>query len=240
MGPYLELDHDLSPELVQLKEQVHRFAAEVCRPASIELDKLDPESVIAKDSILWDVFKKAYEQGFHTRGMPADLGGIDVGPLGNHIIAEEMGWGSADFAIALGVTSFPFQFAAGQLADRPRLLNEVVKPFAEDREGKYVGCWAIQSRGISDTLVVGTEFYRDPKIWWGVTARQDGDEWIISGQKSAWVSNGTIATHALTFLGIERDQGMGGGGVALVPLDLPGVTKGKPPNKLRPARPQPG
>ncbi len=233
MGPYLELDHDLSPELVQLKEQVHRFAAEVCRPASIELDRLDPEAVIARDSIMWDVFKKAYEQGYHTRSLPAEFGGVDLGPVGNHIVAEELGWGSADFAIALGVTSFPFQFASLQLQDRPRLLEEVVKPFAEDREGKYIGCWAItEPQHGSDTLMVGTEFYRDPNVWWGLTAKLDGDEWVLNGQKSAWVSNGTIATHALAFLGIEREKGMGGGGVALVPLDLPGVTKGKPLDKL--------
>ncbi len=233
MPPYLELDHDLSPEMAQLKEQVHRFAAEVCRPASIELDKLDPDAVIARDSILWDVFKKGYEQGFHTRGLPPALGGVDVGAIGNHIIAEEMGWGSSDFAIALGVTSFPFQFAAGQINEKPRLLEEVVKPFAEDREGKYVGCWAItEPMHGSDTLMMGTEFYRDPNVWWGVTATLDGDEWVLNGQKSAWVSNGTIATHALTFLGVNKDKGMGGGGVALVPLDLPGVTKGKPLNKL--------
>src|SRR3990172_979160 len=194
MPPYLELDHDLSPEMAQLKEQVHRFAAEVCRPASIELDKLDPEAVIARDSILWDVFKKGYEQGFHTRGLPPALGGVEVGAIGNHIIAEEMGWGSADFAIALGVTSFPFQFAAGQVNEKPRLLEEVVKPFAEDREGKYVGCWAItEPMHGSDTLMMGTEFYRDPNVWWGVTATLDGDEGVLNGQKSAWVSKGTIA-----------------------------------------------
>jgi alkylation response protein AidB-like acyl-CoA dehydrogenase len=233
MEPYLELDKDLSPELTQLKQEVHRFAAEVCRPASIELDRMDPESVIARDSLMWDVFRQAYELGHHTRGLPPELGGVDLGPLGGHIVAEEMGWGSSDFAIALGVTSFPFSFAAGRAADSPRLMKEIVKPFADDRRGEFVGCWAITEPGHgSDTLVVGTEFYRDPKVWWGVNAKLDGDEWVISGQKSAWVSNGTIATHALTFLGIEREKGMSGGGVALIPLDRPGVTKGKPLNKL--------
>jgi len=231
--PYIELDKDLPAGLQQLKSEVHRFSAEVLRPASRELDEMHPDSVIGKSSPLWDVFRAAYEQGFHTRGLPPELGGTEVGPVGSHIIAEEMGWGSADFAVALGVTSFPFSFAAGQAAARPRLMKEVVRPFAEDRKGEFIGCWAITEPGHgSDTLIVGTEAYRDPKIWWGVTARHDADEWVISGQKSAWVSNGTIATHALTFLGVEQSRGMGGGGVALIPLDLPGVTKGKPLNKL--------
>ena len=62
--------------------------------------------------------------------------------------------------------------------------------------------------------------------------RLDGDEYVLNGQKSAWVSNGTIATHALAFLGVDRKMGMAGGGVALVPLNLPGVTKGPPLNKI--------
>jgi alkylation response protein AidB-like acyl-CoA dehydrogenase len=63
-------------------------------------------------------------------------------------------------------------------------------------------------------------------------ARRDGDEWVISGQKSAWVSNGTIATHTLAFVCVEPQKGMAGTGVAVIPLDLPGVSRGKPLNKL--------
>jgi len=55
---------------------------------------------------------------------------------------------------------------------------------------------------------------------------------VINGQKSAWVSNGTIATHACTFLSVDRAKGMAGGGVAIIPLNLPGVSRGKPLDKL--------
>jgi len=51
-----------------------------------------------------------------------------------------------------------------------------------------------------------------------VVARADGDSYVINGQKSSWVSNGTIATHAALFLRIESQSpnaavGMSGGGV---------------------------
>jgi alkylation response protein AidB-like acyl-CoA dehydrogenase len=69
-------------------------------------------------------------------------------------------------------------------------------------------------------------------VHYGLTATLDGDSYVLNGQKSAWVSNGTIATHAITFLGVDRTRGMAGGGVAIVPLDLPGVTKGAPLNKI--------
>jgi alkylation response protein AidB-like acyl-CoA dehydrogenase len=55
---------------------------------------------------------------------------------------------------------------------------------------------------------------------------------VIRGQKAAWVSNGTIATVAALFCTIDGDQGFKGGGVAVVPLDLPGVSRGKPLDKI--------
>src|SRR3972149_5861932 len=72
----------------------------------------------------------------------------------------------------------------------------------------------------------------DFDIHFEVMARLDGDEWVINGQKSAWVSNGTIATHTLGFFCVEQSQGMAGTAVAVVPLGLPGATRGKPLNKL--------
>jgi alkylation response protein AidB-like acyl-CoA dehydrogenase len=192
-----------------------------------------PEDVIVSDSILWQVFRQAYELGYPKRAFPTALGGAELSASDSYTISEEWGWASADFAVGLGVASFPFEFAALRAAESPRLFEEIVGPFLDDREARYVGCWAITEPGHgSDTLMVGTEVYRDPKIWWGVTARPNPEGWTISGQKSAWVSNGTIATHALVFLGIEHDRGMNGGGVAVIPLELPGVSRGKPLNKL--------
>src|ERR1035437_5183135 len=57
---------------------------------------------------------------------------------------------------------------------------------------------------------------------------------MIRGQKSEWVSNGTFATHAALYVSLEsaRSMGMAGGGVAVVSLALPGVSRGKPLDKL--------
>ena len=232
MSTYIDLDRTLSPEQITLRREVHRFAEEVLRPASLELDRLaDPEDVIRRDSVLWEVFRKCYAQGYHTRGFPEALGGAGLSTEEQFLVAEELGWGSSDFAIAFGVTSFPFAFAAG--SGNPQIINDVVRPFVEDREGRYVGCWAItEPQHGSDTLAVGTDTFRDPSISFGVTARADGDDWVINGQKSAWVSNGTIATHALLFLSVDGGRGMAGGGVALVPLNLPGVSRGRALDKL--------
>jgi alkylation response protein AidB-like acyl-CoA dehydrogenase len=228
---YVDLRKDLTDEQKALKEQVHIFARDVMRPASIALDKMTPEETIAEGSPMWHVFKRAYEDGYHIRNFPEVLGGSHMGPLESHIVNEEMGWGSAGLAIALAVTSFPFSFASSRRD--PQIVEEIVKPFAEDRQGRYIGCWAITEPGHgSDTLMPGTKYFTNGDINYGLHAEADGDEYILNGQKSAWVSNGTIATHALAFLGVDRSRGMAGGGVAIVPLNLPGVSKGAPLNKI--------
>jgi len=232
---YVELNKTLTPEQQALRDQMHRFGAEVIRPAAVELDKLTADEVIAPGSRLWDLFRQAYGQGYHLRGFPEQLGGAALGPLEQHIVGEEMGWASAGISISLGVTAFPFSFAAqyAAITGNKALMDEIVMPYVNDREGKYIGCWAItEPEHGSDTLLFGTEQFRDSDITFQVQARRDGDDWIISGQKSAWVSNGTIATHACTFLTIDATRGMDGGGVAVIPLDLPGVSKSPPLRKL--------
>ena len=234
---YLDLNPTLTPTQTSLKEQVHRFAAEVMRPASMELDKLaNPEDVVKEGSVFWEVWRKYYELGHHLGAFPEDLGGANLMGLDAAIFAEEVGWGSADFAIGLGACGLPFQMAlvAAQLTGNQRLMDEFVMPYVKDREAKYIGCWAItEPQHGSDTAVSNVPGYLDnPAVSLDTRGRRDGDDWIISGAKSAWVSNGTIATHAMVHFAADASKGPISTAIGLVPLDLPGVSRGKPLNKL--------
>jgi alkylation response protein AidB-like acyl-CoA dehydrogenase len=226
MNLYLDLNMSLTDEQIALREAIHKFAELDLRPAAKELDELaDPADVIAKDSNLWRVFRRAYELGYHAAGLPVEVGGMGLGPLETHILLEEMGWGSADFAVGIGVSGLPFAAVAN--TGNPELIEKYVKPFVEDREARYIGCWAItEPQHGSDFLYAGTEGFGGPNIHAQVSAKIDGDDYILKGQKAAWVSNGTIATHGLAFLTIDRPDGTSGGGVAFIPFDLPGVTRG--------------
>ncbi len=228
--PPLDVNHGLTPEQIQLREQAHRFAVEVMRPIAAELDQLSPEEVIAPKSRLWDAFRASYKAGYHLRAFPPELGGPGLGPGDAWVIGEEFGWGNSGLSISLGVTSMPFRFAA--MTGNPDLMKEIVMPYVEDTEGKYVGCWcATEPHHGSDAILYTGEHAR-PDIHFECMARLEGEEWVINGQKSAWVSNGTIATHTLAFLCVDPSQGMAGTGVAVVPLNVPGVSRGKPLNKL--------
>lgn len=230
MALYTDLNFELTPEQVSIKEETHRFARDVLRPASIALDAMAPDKVIESD-IFWNTMKKGYELGYHTIFIPDTYGGIATDPIESHIVLEEMAWGSVDFAIGLGVSCFPAFFAS--MVPTDRLIEEIIEPFCDCKDASIIGCWGITEPDHgTDTLCPFTPEFTDPKISGQVTARLDGDHYIVEGQKAAWVSNGSIATHSLVYLTIDPSMGMAGGGICIVPLNLPGVRKGKALDKM--------
>jgi alkylation response protein AidB-like acyl-CoA dehydrogenase len=231
---YAEIPTGLTDEQQAICTEGHRFGADVLRPASLELDLLTPEEVTDRGSALWKVFGAWYGLGNHTAALPACYGGLELDPATQHGLFVEMGWAAADLAISLGVSSMPFQLAAqvARLTGNDQLVDEMIRPFVEDREARYVGCWAITEPGHgSDTLGVGRAEFHQPEGAGTCRARRDGGDFVVSGQKSAWVSNGSIATHALLFCTLDEHRGMAGGVVLMVPLDLPGVRRGAPLDK---------
>jgi len=229
---YLELNLDLTDEQAALRDAVHQFAREVVRPRTVELDRLPtPEEVIQSGSVLWEVFRKAYALGYHTILIPESHGGLGLSPLELALVFEEMGWASIGFSLGMGVACFPAFF--GSMLDDERILETFVRPFAADKEARIIGSWGITEPDHgSDALMAGTKQFRDPGICCQVRATQDGDSYVLNGQKAAWISNGTIATQCTLFCTIDLSQGMAGGGICLVPLDLPGVSRGKPLKKM--------
>jgi alkylation response protein AidB-like acyl-CoA dehydrogenase len=211
----------------EVRDSVHKFAADVLRPAGRELDRLaDPGDVIATGSLLWSVFDRYRELGIVDL---EELGG-DLDPIARArlrcMVSEELGWGDAGLAISLGVAGFARLFA--RMSGRPALIERFAGPDHRD-----IGCWAVTEPDHgSDTLAVTERSFSDPELRANCVARREGEEWVIRGQKAAWVSNGTIATVAALFCTIDPSEGFKGGGVCLVPLDLPGVSRGKPLDKL--------
>lgn len=229
---YLELDLTLSEEAKAMQETVRRFALEVMRPKGIQLDKMDPEAVIAGDSPLWEVIRTSRELGIHKRGIPKAFGGLleDMDPKAGPLMAEMMGYGDAGLTISLGVSGFPMTFA--MMSPEPE-LQDLVRAYCADTKGEIIGCWAITEPDHGSDWILGTHpRFDDPRCAPSVRAVLIGDEYIITGQKSAWVSNGTIATHACLHVCLDPSKGMQGGGLAVVPLDLPGIRRGKPLDKI--------
>ncbi|WP_054030133.1 acyl-CoA dehydrogenase family protein [Desulfatitalea tepidiphila] len=230
---YLELDTTLSKELKAIKKEVSRFAREVMRPAGIQLDKLqDPSDVIAEDSVLWSVLRIFRELQLHALSIPKELGGLADGTPDHKatgVLYEELGYGDAGLAISVGSSS-PFRLAA--MSPEPE-LQQLARDYANDIEAKLIGCWAITEPAHgSDWVMSARSEFDNPCCAADLRAERKGDEYILNGQKAAWVSNGSIATHATLHVSIDPSKGMQGNGLAVVPLDLPGVKRGKPLDKI--------
>src|ERR1035441_491687 len=136
MDAYIEIDRNIPAELCALRDNVHRFAKEVLRPTATELDRLpDPQDVIAPGSPLWTFMRRAFALGYHTASFPEAIGGLGLHGLGMQIFLEELGWGSADLAISLGVAGAPFGALA--ITGNPELIDTFVKPFIADRDADY-------------------------------------------------------------------------------------------------------
>ena len=228
---YFDVNQNLNEDDIALRDAARKFAEQEMRPVSKELDRLSAEAVVSDDSPLWPFLRKAYSLGYHKLLLPECYGGLGLSPLQVSLVFEELGWGSIGLGVQLAVVSFPFYLIA--MGGNEELIEKYVKPFCDCTDGSIRGCWGItEPEHGSDVLAVGEECFNSPAMKGSVRGRLEGDELVISGQKSAWVSGGTIATHTLLHLQLEPEQGFAGCGVCFVPLDQPGVSKGKPLEKL--------
>jgi alkylation response protein AidB-like acyl-CoA dehydrogenase len=234
---YSEIDPQLSEDkgLSLLREETHRFAEGVMRKAADSLDKMaDPAKVVGEASPYWDVLKQMKRLGYHRIFLHKDYGGLGLRAVEAHVIFEELGWGSVGLATAIGVDQIPPGVAS--IFGMGEVIDSVVKPFVTDTEGKYHGCWAVTEPECGSDYLLSFEesclpFVRELNPG-QVRADPDGNEWIINGPKSSWLSSAPAATHAGLHVTLPPHDCLSTGAFCIVPLNQEGVTKGKPIDKL--------
>jgi len=216
---------ELTPEESAMMDTLHRFAEREMRPLGRELDRLSPEAVIAPDSPLWPFYGR-----FGALGFTVDLM-LEMPPSERAklmcMFYEELGWGDSGLGISLAASTLPRYVC--------RLFgNDYLASLCPDDK---LGCWGITEPDHgSDSLdpnqeiahVAGT--YGRPNC----VARIHADRIVVSGQKSAWVSNGTVAQVCILYCAADTGAGADtrNGAVVIVPLDRKGVSRGKPLDKL--------
>ena len=222
----IDIEVGLSDEDREVRDTAHKFAEEVLRPAGVALDRLtDPAEVIAKDSVLWDCMKQYHQLGFGALMLDDEMEPLARARLGC-IVNEELAWGDVGLAISCSLANFhqPWVQQSGDA--------ELLERFC-DAENPTIGCWALTEPDHgSDTVTFTERHFSDPSIKANCIASKEGDGYVIRGQKAAWVSNGSIADIAVLFCTLDQSQGFKGGGVFLVPLDLPGVSRPRPLDKM--------
>jgi acyl-CoA dehydrogenase len=217
-----DIDFELSDDERAIRDLVHRFAADVMRPAGQALDRL-PADVVARHALLREVHEKWDTLGIRLlTNAESSLTALQRARLAS-VTTEELGWGDAGLGISLGAAEFPAMLAQG--SQNPDL--------AAAFPVNLIGCWAITEPDHgSDVLDMSPEDGRPWRRKPNCVARRDGDHYVIDGQKAAWVSNGPIADAAALYTAVDNGEGPSGRGVFLVDLNSPGVSRGKPLEKL--------
>jgi alkylation response protein AidB-like acyl-CoA dehydrogenase len=229
--PKMELsgfDTGLSEEELGVQEMAHRFAVDVMRPLSQELDKMSAEETCQPGSPFWQFHGEMQKLGLGPDAM-SGLTAAEAASM-EGILIQELAWGDAGLAVSAGVGGLPSEMA--HATGQQELIDMC--------EGK-LGCWcATQPDRGSDGLILYPEerFPGSQGNKGNLQASFKGDDIIINGQSSAWVSNGPVAQMAL--LDIVADYGEGFydqdgntfGCNIIVPLDSKGVSRGKPLEKI--------
>ena len=239
MAPLDDTEVGLSEQEREVQATVHSFAEKVMRPAARALDRLDdPAEVVAPGSPLWDVRSQYQKLGLDALITPEGglLGSADgdgagsreggMGPLERArltgLVMEELAWGDVGLTITCTASASAFL----QMAGDDELAERCGGPTG-------ISCWALTEPDHgSDTVGFTEPHFTDGSLRPNCVATRDGDDYVIRGQKSAWVSLGSIATLCLLFCTVETERGFAGGGGFLIPLDLPGVRRPPPLDKL--------
>jgi len=224
LGP-LGAEPELSETAAMVQQTVHRFAAEVMRPIGIKLDRMTPEEAIAPQSPYWQALRQFHELGFGIDTLlalePAERAKTMC------ILFEELGWGDSGLAISFGAGLLPALMSAA-------LGNSFCRSLAPDDK---LGCWAITEPDHGSDMLDANRMIFHPQGSYGrpnCVASLSGDEVVINGQKSAWVSNGITAGVCILYCAADTGSGPDTrrGAVVIVPMDAKGVSRGKPLDKI--------
>jgi alkylation response protein AidB-like acyl-CoA dehydrogenase len=219
-------------ELSLLRQQAHRVALDVLRPAAWALDRMTPAERIAPGSPFFTAMAQLKSLGYHRFFLTPEAGGAPERPstLAQSIVLEELGWGSLGLATAFLVDMLPVTCISSFGSEE--LKTELMIPWVDDETGAFHGCWAITEPDHgSDFLGLrdgdSASYGRAQLI-----AEPTEGGWLLRGQKSAWVSSGPIATHAAVHAQAGRDGDLVHSLFAIVPLGGPGIRRGPPADMM--------
>jgi alkylation response protein AidB-like acyl-CoA dehydrogenase len=196
-------------EQLEFRARVRKFASEVIRPAARRHDE--------EESTPWEVIKEARRQGL--QGLEAiQRSASDPEGQMQLISAEEMHWGCAGCALAIGGSGLA---AAG---------------IAASGTPEQIARWVPECFGVGEEVQLGAYAVTEPQAGSDVkslktTARRDGDEWVLNGNK-VFITNGGIADVHVVVATVDPELGTRGQASFVIEKGTPGISQGKKETKL--------
>jgi alkylation response protein AidB-like acyl-CoA dehydrogenase len=203
------MDLDLAPDHVLLRDTIREFMTEEVAPLVDEHEK--------ERRFPTEVVRRIGELGWLGINVPERWGGAGMDTLAYAIAVEEIGrvWGSLGLIVAahtsLGCGPL---LIAGTDEQRDRFLP----PLAS---GAMLGAYGL-TEPMAGSDAGGTR----------TTARRDGGDWVIDGQKRFITNAGQAGLYILTARTGSNDDGSAQISAFIVPADSPGFSVGRLEEKM--------
>jgi len=201
------IDFSLTEEQTALQEMAREFAEKEMRPYASKYDK--------GEEFPWEIMKKAFEVGFISCEIPAELGGGGLSHLDTIILSEELARGCAGMYTTIMASSLAFTpiLLFGTDEQKKKFLT----PFTQ--ELRLAAFCLTEREAGSDAGSLKTK------------AVKVGDEYVINGSK-CFITNGGVADLYVVFALTDPGKGARGMSAIVVPKDTPGIVIGKEEDKM--------
>ncbi|MCX6415128.1 MAG: acyl-CoA dehydrogenase family protein [Actinobacteria bacterium] len=209
MGTGPDFDtYRLSDDHLAIRDAIREISTDLIAPHAAEVDETSSFPQAAYDALS--------ASGFHAPHIPEEYGGAGADALATCIVIEEVARACASSSLIPAVNklgTMPVMLAASEEI-KSKYLPRVAS-------GEALFAYALSEREAgSDTASMSCR------------AKRDGDDWVITGQKS-WISNAGVAEY-YTVLAVTDPDGKRGSNVSAFVLEKsdPGFTFGGPERKM--------
>jgi acyl-CoA dehydrogenase len=204
------MDFQLTEDLITAQKWAREFAVKEIRPVASQYDETE--------EFPWPVIKKAAEIGLYSTEFYIESVAQDPTGLMLPVVMEETCWGCAGISLSIWGTGLPLSTLA--FTGTPEQLMK----------------WAPIMFGTADNPKVAALCVTEPNAGSDVsalrtTARRDGDEWVLNGQK-IFATNGGPASVRIVVATVDPDLGHRGQAAFIVGPATPGIKPGKKEKKL--------
>lgn len=196
----------LSDDVIEVRDWVHKFSADVIRPAAAEWDE--------REETPWPVIQEAAKVGLYSPDFFAQQAAEETG-LGMLTAFEEMFWGDAGIALSIMGTGL----AAAALAG--------------NGTPEQLGQWLPEMFGTSEDPKLGAFCSSEPDAGsdvGGIRTRARYDEatreWVLNGTKT-WATNGGIANVHIVVASVYPELGSRGQASFVIGPDTKGLAQGQ-------------
>ncbi len=199
--------YELSDDLKMLRELARDFTTQEILPKAEHYD--------VSGEWPWEIFHKAREVGLVNLNIPEQYGGLGASVFEECLIAEEMAYGCSGIQTALMLNQLAMLplLIAGSDAQKRQYFPWLVE------EGKVAAYCMTEPDAGSDVAGIKT------------SAVRQGDTYILNGSKT-WITDGPVASFFTVFAKTDPTAGHKGMSCFVVERDWPGVSTGKPLEKM--------